>query len=215
MKRRAYIVSAILLVLFASVWGFVRAQSRKTDYAGRSLISWLEICARIPPAIGRLTDDPRPRDKHAEAIRAVQHIGTNALPTLLQWVKGEDPPWKSKLITYLAAHPQIPYRIYSAQDKFIFAADAFQYLGSNAAPALPDLMDFFKKGDSDERFRVAVVVAVMGSSARTVEPILINYLRSHQQDPSSASSINAAIYDLILTAVKRMDTNFAETENGK
>jgi hypothetical protein len=201
MKRRAYIVGAILLVVSASVWGFLRAQSRKTEYAGRGLTSWLEI-ARNP-------------GMQTEAISAIQPIGTNALPTLLQWVEAKDPPWKNKLITYLAAHPQIPYPIYSAQDKFIFAADAFQYLGSNAAPALPDLMDFFKKGDDFAKFRVASVLAAMGPIARPAKPILINYLQTQQPGPSWAVPKKTGLCSIIISVLNNIDPNFAESENGK
>jgi hypothetical protein len=77
-----------------------------------------------------------------DADEAVRHIGTNALPFLLKWIRYEPPPWRAKV---LRATPQFlegpVWHVTTSQHQLLAAAsaNAFRVLGTNAAGAVPEL----------------------------------------------------------------------------
>ncbi len=81
------------------------------------------------------------------AMDAVRHIGTNALPSLLEWIRynPEPPAWRVKMVTALPWLPQrvqrfIRGRIDARSELLCNAAPyAFGALGTNAAAAIPEL----------------------------------------------------------------------------
>jgi hypothetical protein len=130
----------ILLAVLAVVVGIIVALiPREPKYQGRTLSEWIKDSAP------RKSPDPQT----TRAIEAVRHIGTNGLPSLLQWLNYQEPPaWKLKLLAACAKLPLwfqdrvvshfLVDRSYQVRRRL--ALDGFLILGPQAAPAVPDLL---------------------------------------------------------------------------
>src|SRR5262245_35579097 len=137
MRRRKLL---IVLTVFAAIIAIIVALiPREPKYQGRTLSEWIQDSAP------RLSPEP----ETTRAIEAVRHIGTNGLPSLLEWLNHKEPPaWKLKL---LAACAKLPlwfqdrvvshFRVdRSYQVRRRLALDGFLILGPQASPAVPDLL---------------------------------------------------------------------------
>ena len=83
-KRRIYLGLVVLgfgVVVAGLVLVFI--PSREPSYGGKRLSVWVEMYATPP--------------RKSEADNAIRHIGTNALPYLLEWIRYEPGPRKLKL----------------------------------------------------------------------------------------------------------------------
>ena len=123
----------ILLLLAGGVLVMVVDRLGEPSYGGRRLSQWVEEY---------VTDrTPNSRDRRDSAVR---HIGTNAIPYLLRWIRYETPVWKSKL--YGALNPALKTVVPACQltdeknklraDGTVFALIA---LGADAQQILPEL----------------------------------------------------------------------------
>src|SRR5438067_61019 len=86
-KRRVYLgllilaVAGMIVVIVAGAF-----RKREPEYGGKRLSEWVEILG--------LED----RDGgYAAAEDAVHHLGSNAVPGLLKWLRYETPLWKVQL----------------------------------------------------------------------------------------------------------------------
>jgi hypothetical protein len=125
---------------------------REPEYAGRSLSQWLAAYNQTVNFGG-----PEKPEPSADAIR---HIGTNALPWLLDWIQYEEPAWRGDL--YYGRQRQsfflggIGHIIKPAPTNRVgswlqscypcrptrhdtMAMRGFEILGPQAAPAVPEL----------------------------------------------------------------------------
>src|SRR5437660_11441199 len=84
-KRGVYLIVAILVV--AGVLVAVFNREREPEYGGKRLSEWVEQYADHSDSLGQ----------KAEAADAIRHIGTNAVPYLIEWLQYETPPWKRRL----------------------------------------------------------------------------------------------------------------------
>jgi hypothetical protein len=119
---------------------------------------------------------------------AIRHIGTNALPWLLKWIRYESPAWKHKLIDISKRLPQ------QLGDSFIFEPlrrndldhaahqqailDCFHFLGSSAMPAVTELSRLAADSKSSEVSGSAIAaLAYVGKDAL---PELVGILTNKQ-----------------------------------
>jgi len=124
-------------------------------YHGRSLKAWLQDftnplrhASGIP--LQHLSAEMGARMEGAQ--RAVKAIGTNAIPTLLQYVQAKD-----SNVTHMVAAPIAPRSFVgdwfpSAREKHAMAQAGFTILGKDALPAQPALIALTK--DSDPTVRI-------------------------------------------------------------
>ena len=79
-----------------------------------------------------------------EAEKAIREIGTNALPYLLKWIRYDMPSWKMRF--YETVNPALStlnseWGLYDErQRRFVQAPLAFEVLGAQAKPAIPELI---------------------------------------------------------------------------
>ena len=130
---------------------------KEPTYNGQPLSYWVSRCNRTEIA----------RD-------AVRHIGTNALPSLLQWIHNNPEPaaWRTKLVTALPWLPQrvqgfIRGRIDVRSHSLCHDAPyAFRDLGTNAAAAIPELTALALNTHKPERARrAAEALGLIGTNA--------------------------------------------------
>jgi HEAT repeat protein len=125
---------------------------REPAYNGQPLSYW------VPRCVSTTTE------QNEAARDAVRHIGTNALPSLIEWLRynPEPPAWRTKLVTALPWLPQRIQRLIRvrtdvpSQFLWISAPYAFRALGTNAAAAIPELTALALNTHKPERARRAV-----------------------------------------------------------
>jgi hypothetical protein len=142
-KKLVITIGCIAILLTLLLRSHVLLRENGPWYAGRPLSSWVYL-------LGKVTDQNAGSEHtRSAAIKAVAHIGTNAIPFLLRWIRYE--PSASKLglriaqvIQRIPGNPRIPFlgqpvtkpaevvRAYGA-------TEAFELLGAAAVPAIPEL----------------------------------------------------------------------------
>ncbi len=126
-------VIGISLLAVPSLLVFHRA--REPEYQKKSLSEWIEKYLSH--------FDRSPGDR--EAVQAIKHIGTNAVPFLLGWMLYETPRWKANLYssanaTMAALHSRWRLNDDRAVNKAQMAFLALLVLGPDVKPAIPDLI---------------------------------------------------------------------------
>ena len=137
-RKRCAIWVAAGCALAALIAMLAFQTEREPEYGGRKLTEWLKLYLQSPD---RFADGQ-------EAAEAVRHIGTNALPWLLNWTDYEPPGWKMMLATNAPAAARRPGCFRSAwlwllnrpaDDLNGLATFGFEILGPQAGPALPEI----------------------------------------------------------------------------
>ena len=130
------VAGVVAAVVVAVVW----PREREPEYGGKKLSEWL---TQYSKGVSREGLAPEAR----EAAGAVRHIGTNALPWLLRWVRYEQPRWQGMVYSLMEKMPP-PLRIrflmkrldpFGAERPYTLAIFAFGILGEQASPAVPEL----------------------------------------------------------------------------
>jgi hypothetical protein len=157
--RNAFVIAAAFaLVALLAGGALLRASLNRSsfdpEYQGKRLSRWADDLS-FPAEYPR--DDTRPaevRKKHEAAVNAIHQLGTKALSLALKLCAVENSTWKYKLMCWgvdfnekqnvLPINYQMPY----ADKKWEIGLGIFRALGSNAAPAIPTLIEFLQRGDS-------------------------------------------------------------------
>ena len=175
MNRRFRLWIAICLPVLVIVGGLVllwAGGSNEPVYQGKALSVWL--VEHFPGAYGPPFSRPQGPDKAEEAVRS---LGTNALPTLVRMLRAKDPPSLVLNILKLASEQnwlKTNYRYLSARLRHDAADYGFQILGTNAAPAVPELIKIC--GDSRDpasQDYAARALGRVGPPAEQAIPVLL------------------------------------------
>lgn len=133
---------------------------RQPSHDGRTLESWLADL------------DARPLDTNAPVAMAIQAMGTNAIPFLVEEVTQLDPAWRRKLgrphrwnrFNILAGSP--------AQKSRQRAAAALRFLGDDARPALPLLLAQIRASQGHPTAAWVGVLAIYKNVPETIPSII-------------------------------------------
>jgi hypothetical protein len=160
-RRRLFII--ISASIAAVILGFLLwPTEREPEYNGATLTKWLE----------RYNDGNNP-----EAAEAIRHIGTNALPFLLRWIRYESPGWR-KTLDHL--HTRLPSSIQKArvvhwlfddrtEHRAELSVEAFSALKLAAKPASDELLRLALANDPrtrDAQRRATIALMNMTQSVR-------------------------------------------------
>ena len=170
--RLALLLIALLMLSIALVVSLV--PSREPGYAGHTLSEWVDTYSDFSKTLPGESDD------------AIRHIGTNAIPDLLKWVRYEMPAWKSKL--YAVFNPILGRLKQSwkltANRETTRANDAMRALlalGPSAERAAPDLARMLNNPKaSTSATRAAAVLAKLGNVGL---PPLLARLKNQPANP--------------------------------
>ena len=164
MRKRVYIALAILLVILAGVMAWLGLRQREPVYQGKRLSVWLEV-------LNREWKPSHPDDRLAQAIR---HIGTNALPVLIERLHGQDTELKRLLVAWADKHECFRFRFKSAEERRIEAIGGYQALGPLARGQVPRLSDMLDHDPFlNARHAAARVLGFIGPDARMAAPALL------------------------------------------
>ena len=106
MRKRIHVTLTILLMILASVIGWQELHLREPVYQGRRLSVWLEILHR--EKLAHLDD---------RAEQAIRHIGTNALPVLIERLRAHDTPLKQLIMKWAQKQAFVHFHFNSADER--------------------------------------------------------------------------------------------------
>lgn len=170
MSKRLGIVTGFLLAGLLAFLAWRAPRPREPLFEGRSLTSWLDhhvaSSAASPPY-----DSPGWK----KADEAIRHIGTNAIPTLLEMIRAKDrPPLVIKLMETARQHGWTRTQYRYAMSRHEEAQYAFRMLGTNAASAVPELVRIYEQDISPSSQRcAALALGHIGRGAQAALPALI------------------------------------------
>jgi hypothetical protein len=170
MSKRIGIVAGLALggLVVSLLW---RASGPSEPvFEGRPLTSWLDHHIASSAA-----SPPYGSPGWKKADEAIRHIGTNAIPKLLEMIRAKDrPPLVLKLMDSVRrfGFPVMNYRY--AMVRHEEAEHAFEMLGTNAVSAVPELIRIYQQNISASSQRcAALALGHIGRGAQPALPALI------------------------------------------
>jgi HEAT repeat protein len=162
MRRWVYIALAIVLVVIAGVGVWQGLREREPVYQGRRLNVWLEILHR--EKLAHLDD---------RAKQAIRHIGTNALPVLIERLRTHDTPLKQLIMKWAQKQAFVHFHFNSADERRPEAIWGYEALGPLASAQVPSLSATLTN-DPSPKVRIAAVWALgyIGPEASMAAPAL-------------------------------------------
>jgi hypothetical protein len=138
-KRRTIVLLLVGGILAVTAIITVTAP-REPRYHGRYLSAWVEEYAEEVLYESDEETDP-PLGAVTPSQHALRHIGTNALPYLLEWLTYDSPQWSRKLDKLPPGLQDnwISRSIGVKASRATAAIYAFAALGPEAKPAIPEL----------------------------------------------------------------------------
>ena len=124
-RRRLWIVFGLLILSLVVL--FFRLSPSEPVYEGKRLSAWT---ADLDGYAGPKMDG---------AQRAIRHIGTNAVPYIIQLLRARNAPFQARVNQWLSKQSWIKFRFTTPEalrTRGLFACEA---LGTNARPAIPAL----------------------------------------------------------------------------
>jgi len=166
--RRILLIGSLVTVLGTISWLVLRPHDPEPTYNGKPLSYWLDGFS--PP-----NRNPSPREFDAD--KAMQQIGTNALPTLLRLLKTRDSKFKINLIQFAQKQHLINLNWKTARFHQLQAWFGFRCLGTNGKSAVPALIEIYNQRppdqDNDAHGYIPLIFAAMGPAAADAVPLLV------------------------------------------
>jgi hypothetical protein len=181
------LAAVVIVVLGSAIWRSSHRPGREPLYKGKRLSVWLEHYRRMWIW---MPDNLKPEEAR-QTEEAVRHIGTNAIPTLLPMLRKRDFVVVSKLLEWR----QPPYLIHipyvSAATRNSDAASGFKILGTNALPALPELIAIYERNISSwSQDAAADAIVAIGPEARRAIPAFVQ-AAAHSNAHTRVGAISA------------------------
>jgi len=164
-------VGVAILAFGIAVFLWKAAYRPEPVYNGKTLTQWAEQFGSNNWRAGG-------RGAAAEAQLAIQQIGTNGVPFLLDLIRAKDSPTKKKLRTLLPPswHARLSLNDRSGEIRRI-GAHGLAAFGTNAPAAVPYLIQIASSHSNDDaRYIAAFTIRTMGSAAEPAIPFLIQCL---------------------------------------
>jgi HEAT repeat protein len=147
MKVRSVVTVAVFFAAISLVaLAFLSADHSEPTYQGKRLSAWLDERHPTPPGPVVLNDD---------AVAAVQALGSEAIPTLLAWLRASDSWMSRNAKIVLEWRLSLPVQVPTNQAKRMRAMYGFRALGAAAKSAFPEIValvlnspDEWQRGDA-------------------------------------------------------------------
>jgi hypothetical protein len=194
-KRRRVIAVLLACIILAACTVLLWPGEKEPQYKGRTLTHWMLINYRSTGAqtVRKSVYNPTVRQ---ESEHAVRQIGTNALPWLIKWMQSvrSNSKWRLRAADILG---RLPGRIWEfrldavledpAETRLRVAIEGFRILGTNASPAVPELIRLANNRGSPDPASVALtaLTSVGEAGVHTLVAIL-----SDPRDPRRPAVAN-------------------------
>jgi HEAT repeat protein len=142
-------------------------------YQGRTLREWL-----------RVKSDSSFLYNYDGVKDAVQHIGTNAFPVLLQMLRAHDSPLKIKFLELANKQHLVRVHLVSADDQMYGGWSAFGVLKETASNAVPGLIeDYLANASEHSQVEIGDILGRIGTAADAAVPVLAETLANTNASP--------------------------------
>ncbi|MDB6022564.1 MAG: repeat protein [Pedosphaera sp.] len=167
---------AIVGVVLSLGWlMFPFAEPKEPSYQGRRLSEWI---TDYETGVSGVIIGQKRVEVMRSARHAVKAIGTNAIPTLLQWLQATNSPKKVTLNKLLDKQSLIHFRFRGAGDWQLMAAEGFNLLGNDAEPAVPALTQLLGSEDKNLWARVWDCFFLIEQDKKILSPIILQLLHN-------------------------------------
>jgi HEAT repeats len=136
-KKLFWIGLAVGLGLLAARLIITTLALREPVYEGRRLSVWLADL-----------DTDKPQATRRRAAAAVRHIGTNAVPVLLEDLGARSSPMQTAVVGWVRRHPWIKLRVATSAERRSRAYLACRVLAPLAQPIIPGLIQLLKEDET-------------------------------------------------------------------
>jgi hypothetical protein len=191
MNRPRFIRIVLVVVLVLGCLSLSIFRAREPRYQGRTLSEWIKDAPEPPGSV--MT--PRDKTKSVESdvawqasSNAVKQIGSNAVPFLLNWVRGSLSPQRERLSNWLDDHPALHFKVKSAAECYRSALFGFDVLGSDAKPAWPALIQWTCSSDNDLRYVAFTCLSKSRPDKETLLPVLLRLIHDPNLTIQQAAS---------------------------
>jgi hypothetical protein len=133
LRRAGFCGLAVLLAAGVVVYLLI---PKEPSYQGRTLTQWLEWSTEDSRYLYIFASD-RPDPDFLSTRAAVQAMGTNAIPFLLEWSCASNSKAGAKIISWLNKHLSERHQIWDAQQRQVASDMGFGLLGDKARSAWP------------------------------------------------------------------------------
>ena len=176
--KRVWIAIVVFCVALAGVIGWQVVQpGDQPVYEGKTLTSWLTGVTEGGTA------------GYMKAEEAVRQVGTNAIPTLLRLLWASDSALKVKVVGLLERQHVVKLGFTSAETWNIAGRLGFKMLGTNAASAVPALIQIARQGTSP--FSQASAIESLGAIGPAAKEA-VSYLITLATNQSSGLDFSAS-----------------------
>jgi HEAT repeat protein len=143
------------------------SEPREPVYQGKRLSEWLHGYDHPGMSPGSAT-------RQLAADEAMEHIGTDAIPFLLQRLREHDSSLKFRLLRLLEKQHFVKISYTPAEVLNMEAREAFGILGASASNAVPRLIKIFSRNFSPEsQNATAFSLGFIGPAASNAVPVLL------------------------------------------
>lgn len=149
-RRRLWVLLIIFIALWYILWEFNR---REPVYSNEPLSTWM---VRM--------NDPATA---AHAAKVLRDMGPEALPTLIDALNVRSSRTADATYDFVAKLNLAPQRVYDSPNIRATAAYLLGQMGTNAAPAVPDLIEALDDEDAYVRIRATRALSQIGEPAVT------------------------------------------------
>jgi HEAT repeats len=140
------------------------ATHRQPTYLGRSARFWLKELGSADS------------EKREQAVDAVRHLETNALPAVLQFLRVRNTCSRQQLVQLAENCPWLPIGVQAASRVQDCGVKACSVLGPAAKPAISDLLRLLRERPSGD------IAGALAATGLEVAPALISSLRDGRED---------------------------------
>ena len=131
----AFLSGLIVIALVANPAG-----PREPEYHGKKLTRWLDDLHTLSTSTAT----------QANARLAIQEMGTNAVPFLVQMLHAKDSSFRRRYMALLERQHWVDFHFHSDRQKQSDAVRGLMILGPDAKAAIPTLADLLKYGNLGE-----------------------------------------------------------------
>ncbi len=197
MRKGIVILASVtaLMAVVVAVMAFFREPPLGPVYRGKTLSQWLDDRYETPEGTVVLSD---------ESIAAVQAIGPDAIPHLLQWVSTSESIGKRVWFRFQCASPQLACFETDYYENNSRASHGFRALGSEAKPAFPKIVDLVLH-TNDDHVRCYAINSLTEADDDTAKLLITALKHGDLQTRLRAADALAAIRispDIVVPALK-------------
>jgi hypothetical protein len=180
-RKKIILGSALVALVGGVAWELWRLRIPDPIYDGHPLSYWFE------EGHGPMSGNAAVGEQITDAVR---HVGTNAIPLLLHFMRARDSALKRRLIMLADSQSFIRCRIVSEEGRHNQAEWGFEALGSDGASAVPELMRVYQMNLSlDSQRSVIEALGCIGPGARLAIPLLIDAATNSAVEMRSCASL--------------------------